>query len=107
MTHQFKVLHENELGYIAICTDCNNIHIELGSFMSIVSQRSFRLITEDFKAKKTLQSYYLTATPSGLKMIIQITDNTYITLTTEEFEQAVELLDMSSHLLNVLEIINQ
>lgn len=106
MPHQLKILHANDFGYVAICEDCDHIHVELGSFMAIVCQSSFKMILEDFKQKNSLKTYFLNQTPSGNKMVIQVTKNTYITLTEEEFESAMSLFNISSHLLEALSIIN-
>ncbi len=106
MEHHFKLLHQNDFGYTAICESCNNIHVELGNFLSIVCFPSFRLIVKDFASKKDFKSYFLSHSPSGEKLMIQITDNTFISITETEFDDAIELLEVSAHLLEAISIIN-
>lgn len=106
MSHEIKILHSNEFGYIGTCENCGHIHLELGSFMAVVNQKSFYAIAEDFSKKEEVMPYVLVLTPNGKKKLIaQITKHTYLSLSTSEFRQCLELLDMSKHLLEAYNII--
>ncbi len=106
MENNFRVLHENNIGYVATCLNCDKIHVEIGNFMSIVSEDSFQMIVKDFRAKSKYKKFYLSETPSGYKLMIQVTNTTFITLSEAEFDSTLELLEMSEHLMKVLQIID-
>ena len=35
------ILHQSKIGYVSICEECSHFHIEIGSFMIILKQKSF------------------------------------------------------------------
>ncbi len=67
MAHEVRVLHSNDFGYIGTCENCGHIHIELGNFMAVVNQESFREIVKDFRKKEEYVPHILVLTPSGRK----------------------------------------
>jgi len=34
----FDVLEKNEIGVVALCYQCTNLHIEIGTFTTVVNQ---------------------------------------------------------------------
>ena len=106
MAHEIRVLHSNRFGYVGTCENCGHIHLELGSFIAVVSQDAFFAIVKDFKKKASSLPYILVMTPNGTnKLIIQVSDYTFLSLTPTEFNQSLELFEMSEHLLGVYNII--
>jgi hypothetical protein len=91
-----NILHQNKIGYISTCKECNHFHIEIGSFMIILKQKSFERLLSDLQKKKEGKQYYNTF--SGSKLLIRLTDNSFISLTKEEFEFTLELFELSNHL---------
>jgi hypothetical protein len=91
-----NILHQNKIGYISTCKECNHFHIEIGSFMIILKQKSFNRLLKDFQNKRESKQYFKTF--SGTKLLIRLTDNSFISLTKNEFEETLELFELSNHL---------
>ena len=100
-----KTLHQNQVGYITICNNCDHLHIEIGSFMAVLCKHSFEMIIKDFKKIDARKQKHKFLTPSGEKILTQLTDNTYISQTPEDFDDTIELFEIASHYLNALEIL--
>jgi hypothetical protein len=105
MCDNLKTLHQNEIGYIGICENCDNLHIEVGNFLSCICKPSFKLMVKDFNNKKRFKERRYAQTPTGLKMLVRLTDNSYMSHTPEEFESVVELFEYSNHLLSAMELL--
>ena len=99
-----SILHQNKIGYVSVCNECEHIHIEIGTFMVVFRQKSFKRFLNDLQKKKKNNTTYF-RTSSGAKLLIRLTDNSFISLTKEEFEETIELLELSNHLLNVKQIL--
>jgi len=107
MCRKHKILHKNDLGYISICKECDHLHIEIGSFMSLLCKRSFQLILKDFKEVNKNKKQYTFPTPTGDKVITRLTDSTFISLTEDEFDKALRMLVVSNHLMSAYSILGQ
>ena len=91
------ILHQSKIGYVSICKECNHFHIEIGSFMIILKQKSFKRLLKDLQNKRESDLYFKTF--SGTKLLIRLTDNSFISLTKNEFEETLELFELSNHLM--------
>jgi hypothetical protein len=105
MCDNLRTLHQNEIGYIGICEECDNLHIQIGNFLSCISKSSFRLMLSDFNNKKRFRDRQSVNTPTGPKILVRLTDNSYMSHTLEEFESVVELFEYSNHLLSAMELL--
>jgi len=99
------VLHQNDIGSIAICNGCQYIHIEIGNYMTVLCSHAFKLIIEDFnKISSTIEDYTL-STPSGEKVLIQLTTNSFISQTPDDFEETLLMFEMANHFLQAKQIL--
>lgn len=98
-----KILHQSKIGYVSICNECEHIHIEIGSFMMILYPKSFERLLKDLQKKKKTNRYFKTF--SGSKLLIRLTDTSFISLTKGEIEETIELLEISNHLLQAQKLI--
>jgi hypothetical protein len=107
MCKKHKILHKNDLGYISICKECDHLHMQIGSFMSLLCIRSFQFILNDFKEVNKNKKQYTFPTPTGDKIITRLSDSTFITLAEDEFDKAVRMLEISNHLMSAYSILDQ
>ena len=105
MCNNLKTLHQNDIGYIGICENCENLHVEVGNFMSSICKQGFRAMVNDFQTKRRFRERHYVNTPTGAKILIRLSENSYISHTPEEFELVIELFEQSSHFLSVMELL--
>jgi len=98
-----NILHQSNIGYVSTCKECTHLHIEIGSFMTILHQKSFERLIKDFQKRKRSKKYFKTF--SGTKLLIRLTDSSFISLTKQEFEETLEMFELSNHLFQAKKLI--
>lgn len=102
---KFDIIEQNEAGIVAICDQCEHLHLEIGTFTSVVSRESFEDICRFFIERKSNIGYLLVKTPSGKRVLVPVANNTFLTLTEDEFFQVSELFEFARHMLKTKELL--
>ncbi len=105
LSSKFEIIEENEMGVVAMCDECDNIHIEIGAFTSVVSQKSFEDICRYLKSRKRYANELIVETPTSEKILVPVSNNIFLSLTLPEFRKVVDLFEMALHMLTVKRII--
>jgi len=101
-----EILHQNDIGYISICTGCEHIQIEIGNFMTVLCKKGFSMMVKDLSRIERKINKHTFSTHSGQKVLIRIADNSYISQTTDEFEETLIMFQMANHYLKAIDILN-
>ena len=99
------VLHQNDIGSIAICNGCEHIHIEIGNFMTVLCPHAFEQIIDDFNNISSNIENYTLSTPSGEKVLTRLTDNSFISQNPDDFEETLLMFEMANHFLKIKQIL--
>ena len=101
---KFEIIEKNKAGIIALCDQCDFIHIEIGTFTAVVSERTFEEICEHLVNRKPFIKELLVQSPSSKKILIPVSNNIFLTLNEKEFFAVVELFEISRHMLSAKKI---
>ena len=106
MCTKYKILHQTDLGYVALCEKCDHLHVEIGNFMSVLCKHSFNMILKDFQKVNKRKKELSISTPTGIKTITRLSDNMFLSQTPEEFEKTLKMFEVSNHMMSACEILN-
>ncbi|MEM0998807.1 MAG: DUF6686 family protein [Bacteroidota bacterium] len=102
----FQILHHNEVGYIARCSCCEDVQIELGNIATHMDVESFH----NFHASLIEISHDLESSlaeaPSGQKIMLRTpVQNIYMAFTLREFAATLDLFGQASVMLEINELV--
>jgi len=104
---KYKEIHSGYAGAVHQCKECGNIKVEIGNMMALISRDSFHLILEDFVARK---QFYIDngnyPAPDDKINICLNQCNLFLCLSTEEFEDVIDLFQVSNHMLKAQDILD-
>jgi len=104
----YKILHQNRIGMVYLCTKCRNLKVEIGTILALVSRKSFRLILADFKDRQSFIHGNREVFHTDEKMYICLNkQNLFLSLTANEMDDVIDLFEVSNHMLAVEEIIRE
>lgn len=100
-------IHETSVGAVHQCSECESLKIEIGTMMALISRKSFRLILDDFIERKKFYEENDTYFESHEKITICLNQcNLFLCLTSYEFDEVVNLFQVSNHMLKAKDILD-
>ena len=102
----FEIIEKNEVGVVAMCDQCDHLHIEIKTFTAVVSQKSFQEISTHLTNRRSLVNELVVKTPTSEKILVPVADNIFLSLNRVEFIQVVDLFEIAIHMLKVRKIIS-
>lgn len=104
---KYRVLHEAKIGRVCLCNSCGNLRIEIGHLMSMISPEPFQMILDDFKARRAFYAEHGVNGREEDPVIICLNNNNlFLKLTADEFEEVLELFEVSNHMLKVDQLLS-
>ena len=110
-SHEYEVIHENEIGFITRCTHCDELQICLGNLMNSMPVKAFPCLVKAFRYLDHCEHVHRNAEhklyekrPYILRTPI---DSIFIAFTKTEFEDALELLNMVAVILEAEKALQQ
>lgn len=103
----FEILEQNDIGAVATCDQCDQLHIEIGAFTSVLNKDAFSDICTYLTSMVPIINDLLVKTPSSEKVLIPVGSNNFLSLTESEFYKVTELFQMAHHMLcarNILQL---
>lgn len=101
-------MHQNRIGVVYLCTKCQNLKVEIGTLLALISRKSFQLILADFKERQSFVQSNLEVFNTDEKMYICLQkQNLFLSLNTSEMDDVIDLFEIANHMLIVEEIITQ
>jgi hypothetical protein len=107
--HPYKVLHQNEFGFVSQCQGCGDMQIALGNFLLSLPMAQFSAFVSSVRAiEKNAQDRdashqplyqfrpYLIKTPVY---------HLYVAFSEEEYSQALEVLSMAEVLFHTFQLL--
>jgi hypothetical protein len=103
----YKLIHASEIGAIELCNSCSNLKVEIGSLLALISRKSFEMILKDFQQRRTHYFENLCEDQAPEQIIICLNNqNLFLNLSPYQFDELIDLFEMSSHMLEVDEILD-
>jgi hypothetical protein len=103
----YKLIHVSEIGTVELCANCSNLKVEIGVLLALISIKSFDEILKDFQYRRANYFENLCEDEVPEQVIICLnSQNLFLHLTPDEFDDLIDLFEMSSHMLAVNEILD-
>ncbi|MBL4706672.1 MAG: hypothetical protein JKY54_19235 [Flavobacteriales bacterium] len=103
----FTVLHRNEAGAVAMCDQCDHVHIEIENVITVLSPAALEDILIELSHRKMNLDDYTVKTLIGPRIVIRLTDAVFLSLTKINCIRLIELFEISSHMLAVKTLITR
>ena len=88
-----KMLHDNEMGYVARCKCCSEVQMGIGNVVIHLDLGNFQRFHGTFKAIHRNNQENLLKLPNGEKIVVRTpVKNLMLSFSLEEFEQIIDLL---------------
>ncbi|MEM7104780.1 MAG: DUF6686 family protein [Bacteroidota bacterium] len=108
-----RILFQNDFGYVAVCSCCNEVQFRIGTVVSFMPEDAFlKLFYSIEKINADLDSKF-TNLPDGEKLVLRTpVRNFMLALSKTEFQKTLELFDTAafkiklSHSLKKVELMN-
>ena len=102
-----NILHENELGIILQCVNCNKIAIIINNIFFNCSEKEYNNLYETIqKINKNLDDYIFEIAEKKYIIISTAFENVNLIFDLNQFEQLTELFSQSKYMFNVHNLIS-
>ncbi|MCG8575416.1 MAG: hypothetical protein MI810_11060 [Flavobacteriales bacterium] len=103
---EFDLFHESHFGYVSRCKNCNDIHVQIGSFLCALSEESFVGLCDEINRTKKEIADRVVKTPAGDKILLAVARyNLFLSLSPDELYETAEMLQIGKYMMEVDKII--
>jgi len=102
---KFKCIHRSKVGEIYQCLQCQNLRVDLGRIVAVVSETSLILLTTHLIQRRNQLAQ--THVDPRRKFYIDLNGhNLFLALKFEEMNKIIELFSITNHMLEAQKILN-